>query len=246
MSKVVFVRHGESVWNKKNIFTGWTDVKLTKEGEKGAREAGKLLKEKGFNFDIAFTSFLNRANKTLELVLKEMEQNIPIEKSWRLNERHYGALQGLNKKETAKEEGEERVFKWRRGYTVRPPGLSQDDMRHPANDSLYKDVSKELLPNTESLEDMLARTLPFWEEEVIPEIRAGKNILIVGHGTNIRGMRKYLEGISDKDIESVEIPYTTPLVYEFDGAANVLRHYYLGNTEKRNKTIEEIKEQSKL
>lgn len=246
MPKVVFVRHGESVWNKKNIFTGWTDVELTKEGEKGAREAGKLLKEKGFNFDITFTSFLNRANKTLELILKEMGQNIPIKKSWRLNERHYGALQGLNKKETAKKEGEERVFRWRRGYAVRPPNLAQDDPRHPANNPLYRSVPKELLPNTESLEDMLARTLPFWEEEIVPEIKTGKNILIVGHGTNIRGMRKYLEGISDKDIESVDIPYTTPLVYEFDSNANVLNHYYLGDAEKRSKTIKEIKEQSKL
>ncbi len=245
MSKVVFLRHGESVWNKKNIFTGWTDVELTEAGEDGAREAGKLLKEKGFIFDVAFTSFLGRANKTLELVLKEMDINIPVEKSWRLNERHYGALQGLNKREIAKERGEDVVFKWRRSYKERPPKLSEDDPRHSSNDSICSSIERGELPNAESLEDMILRTLPYWREVVVPKIKEGKDILIVGHGTNIRGMRKYLENISDKDIEDIDIPYTTPLVYEFDENVNILHHYYLGDEDKINKTIDEIKGQIK-
>ncbi len=246
MSKVVFLRHGESVWNKKNIFTGWTDVELTKKGEMSARNAGKLLKEKGFSFDIAFTSFLSRANKTLELVLEEMGIDIPVEKSWCLNERHYGALQGLNKKEVAKERGEDVVFKWRRGYKERPPKLSIDDKRHPIHDPSCTTIEKEKLPSTESLEDMIARTVPYWKEAVVPKITEGKNILIVGHGTNIRGMRKYLENISDKDIENIDIPYSTPLVYEFDEDLNIIHNYLLVEVKEINNAINDARNQAKI
>lgn len=243
---VVFLRHGESIWNKQNIFTGWTDVPLTDLGRVQAREAGRLLKENGFHFDLACTSFLKRANETLAIVLDELGEHPPIRRSWRLNERHYGALQGLNKKETAKRVGEEQVFAWRRGYDIRPPELDPSDPRHPANDPLYRDVDRALLPGAESLKDMVERTIPFWKEVVVPEIGKGKNILIVGHGTNIRGMRKYLEGISDEEIASVDIPYAVPLVYELSFKGDVINSSYLGDKEYREKLIRGIKEQIRI
>ena len=225
--RLVLLRHGESVWNKENRFTGWTDVDLSENGVKEAENAGKLLKEKGFTFDVSFTSVLKRANRTLEIVLKEMNLNIPVNYSYRLNERHYGALQGLNKDAMRKKFGEEQVHIWRRSYDVRPPELTKDDERYPGNDPKYKDLIQEELPLTECLKDTLERVLPYYNNEIKKHLENKENVLVVAHGNSLRSIIKYLENISDDDIMSVEIPTGVPYVYELDDNLNIKEKYFL-------------------
>lgn len=225
--KLVLLRHGESEWNKENRFTGWTDVDLSENGVKEAEDAGKLLKEKGYTFDIAFTSVLKRANRTLEIVLKEMNIDIPVHYSYRLNERHYGALQGLNKDEMKKKFGEKQVHIWRRSYDVRPPELTKDDERYPGNDPKYKDLTPEELPLTECLKDTLERVLPYYNNEIKKHLENKENVLVVAHGNSLRSIIKYLENISDEDIMSVEIPTGVPYVYELDDNLNIKEKYFL-------------------
>ena len=225
--KLVLLRHGESEWNKENRFTGWTDVDLSENGVKEAEDAGKLLKEKGYTFDIAFTSVLKRANRTLEIVLKEMNLDIPVHYSYRLNERHYGALQGLNKDEMKKKFGEKQVHIWRRSYDVRPPELTKDDERYPGNDPKYKDLIPEELPLTECLKDTLERVLPYYNNEIKKHLENKENVLVVAHGNSLRSIIKYLENISDADIMSVEIPTGVPYVYELDDNLNIKEKYFL-------------------
>ena len=225
--KLVLLRHGESEWNKENRFTGWTDVDLSEEGIKEAENAGKLLKEKGFTFDISFTSVLKRATKTLDIVLKEMNLDIPVHYSYRLNERHYGALQGLNKDEMRKKFGEEQVHIWRRSYDVRPPKLTKDDERYPGNDPKYKDLTPEELPLTECLKDTLERVLPYYNNEIKKHLENKENILVVAHGNSLRSIIKYLENISDEDIMNVEIPTGVPYVYELDDNLSIKEKYFL-------------------
>lgn len=230
MNKIVLLRHGESTWNKENRFTGWTDVELSEKGVAEAHEAGKLLKKEGFNFDLVFTSVLKRANKTMEFVLEEMGlQNLPVKKSWRLNERHYGALQGLNKSETAAKYGEDQVKIWRRSYDIQPPALTKDDERYPGKDPMYKDLNENELPLTECLKDTVERFLPYWEKEIAPEVKVGKNVLIVAHGNSLRALVKYLDNISDDEITGLNIPTGVPLVYELDENLKPVKHYYLGD-----------------
>lgn len=225
--KLVLLRHGESVWNKENRFTGWTDVDLSENGVKEAENAGKLLKDKGYTFDVSFTSILKRANRTLEIVLKEMNLNIPVYYSYRLNERHYGALQGLNIDEMRKKFGEEQVHIWRRSYDVRPPELSKDDERYPGNDPKYKDLTPEELPLTECLKDTLERVLPYYNNEIKKHLEKKENVLVVAHGNSLRSIIKYLENISDEDIMNVEIPTGIPYVYELDDNLTIKEKYFL-------------------
>lgn len=225
--KLVLLRHGESVWNKENRFTGWTDVDLSENGVKEAENAGKLLKDKGYTFDVSFTSILKRANRTLEIVLKEMNLNIPVYYSYRLNERHYGALQGLNKDEMRKKFGDEQVHIWRRSYDVRPPELSKDDERYPGNDPKYKDLTPEELPLTECLKDTLERVLPYYNNEIKKHLENKENVLVVAHGNSLRSIIKYLENISDEDIMNVEIPTGIPYVYELDDNLTIKEKYFL-------------------
>ena len=220
--KLILLRHGESLWNMENRFTGWTDVDLSKMGVEEAINAGKILLKNNITFSVAFSSVLLRANKTLDLVLKEMNLSVPVYYSYRLNERHYGALQGLNKDETKKKYGEEQVHIWRRSYDVRPPELTYDDPRYPGNDPKYKDLSKEELPLTECLKDTLNRVLPYYNSEIKKHLLNGENVLIVAHGNSIRSIIKYIENISDEDIMSVEIPTGVPYIYEFDNDLNVI------------------------
>lgn len=227
MIKLVLLRHGESVWNKENRFTGWTDVDLSEKGILEAKQAGVTLKAKGFTFDIAFTSVLKRAIETLEIVLEEMKlEKIPIIKSWYLNERHYGALQGLNKSETAEKYGKEQVAVWRRSYAIAPPLLTKDDPRYPGQDPLYKDIKKEELPLGESLKDTVERFLPYWQSEIVPLLKKNQRVLIVAHGNSLRALVKHLDGISDDDIVNLEIPTGIPLVYELDESLKPLKSYY--------------------
>ena len=224
MIKVVLVRHGQSVWNLENRFTGWTDVSLSENGIKEAIDAGKVLKNKGFSFDIAYTSLLKRANDTLDYILKELDEtDIPINKSWRLNERHYGALQGLNKKETALKYGDEQVHIWRRSYDVKPPALDDNDERYIE----MKDKYSEYIPYTECLKDTVSRVIPYWDEEILPNIKRGKRVIIVAHGNSLRGLIKYLDNISDEDIVNLEIETGNPICYELDDNFKPIRHYYL-------------------
>lgn len=225
--KLVLLRHGESVWNKENRFTGWTDVDLSEKGVKEAENAGKLLKDKGYTFDVSFTSILKRANRTLEIVLKEMNLNIPVYYSYRLNERHYGALQGLNKDEMRKKFGDEQVHIWRRSYDVRPPELSKDDERYPGNDPKYKDLTPEGLPLTECLKDTLERVLPYYNNEIKKHLENKENVLVVAHGNSLRSIIKYLENVSDEDIMNVEIPTGIPYVYELDDNLTIKEKYFL-------------------
>ena len=225
--KLVLLRHGESVWNKENRFTGWTDVDLSEKGVKEAENAGKLLKDKGYTFDVSFTSILKRANRTLEIVLKEMNLNIPVYYSYRLNERHYGALQGLNQDEMRKKFGDEQVHIWRRSYDVRPPELSKDDERYPGNDPKYKDLTPEELPLTECLKDTLERVLPYYNNEIKKHLENKENVLVVAHGNSLRSIIKYLENISDEDIMNVEIPTGIPYVYELDDNLTIKEKYFL-------------------
>ena len=228
MIKVVFVRHGKSTWNVENRFTGWTDVDLAPEGVAEAREAGRLLEHFGYEFDLAFTSVLKRAIRTLWVVQDVIDAMwLPVGVDWRLNERHYGALQGLNKAETAAEYGAEQVHRWRRGYAIRPPELAETDPRVPWNDRRYAGVPRQRIPRSESLADTMERVLPCWNDAILPSIAAGKRVLVVAHGNSLRALIKHLQGISDEAIMGVEVPTGVPLVYEFDDQMQVLRHFYL-------------------
>jgi 2,3-bisphosphoglycerate-dependent phosphoglycerate mutase len=230
MYKVVLLRHGESEWNKENRFTGWTDVPLSEKGTCEARTAGVQLRQDGFSFDRAFTSVLKRAIKTLWLVLEEMdEMYIPTDFSWRLNERHYGGLQGLNKAETAKKYGDDQVKIWRRSYDVRPPLLERGDERHPARDPRYKYLSPDETPVGECLADTVERVVPYWRDVIAPEIKSGRRIIIAAHGNSLRALVKHLDDISEKDILELNIPTGIPLVYELDGDLNPISHEYLGD-----------------
>ena len=224
MIKLVLVRHGQSLWNLENKFTGWTDVDLSENGVNEAKEAGRVLKEKGFTFDVAYTSVLKRANRTLDLILNELgETNIPIYKSWRLNERHYGALQGLNKKETADKYGDEQVHIWRRSYDVQPPALKDDDERFISMQGLYN----EYIPHTECLKDTVERVIPYWKSDILPRLKEGKKIIIVAHGNSLRGLMKYLDNMSDEDVVNLEIETGNPICYELDDNFKPIKHYYL-------------------
>lgn len=228
MIKLVIVRHGESQWNLENRFTGWTDVELSKKGVQEAIEAGKILKEKGFTFDIAFTSVLKRANDTLSLILKELgEENIPIQYSYKLNERHYGALQGLNKEETKQKYGEEQVQLWRRSTKVLPPSLTEDDPRYPGNDVKYRDLPKEVLPLTENLELTIQRVLDYWNSEIVKELQNHKQVIIVAHGNSLRALMKYLDNLSEEETIKLEIETGNPICYELDDDLQPICHYYL-------------------
>jgi 2,3-bisphosphoglycerate-dependent phosphoglycerate mutase len=230
MKKIVLLRHGESTWNKENRFTGWTDVDLTPKGLQEAQNAGQLLREHGFAFDIAYTSVLKRAIRTLWIVLDEMNQMwVPIQHTWRLNERHYGALQGLNKAETAAKYGDEQVLIWRRSYDVRPPALTTDDDRYAAADPRYKNLTHGEIPLTECLKDTVARFLPYWNEVIAPQVQAEKSVIIVAHGNSLRALVKYLDNVSDEEILNCNIPTGIPLVYELDDNMKPIRNYYLGN-----------------
>ncbi|MGE5837367.1 MAG: 2,3-diphosphoglycerate-dependent phosphoglycerate mutase [Acidobacteriota bacterium] len=242
--RVVLLRHGESTWNKENRFTGWTDVDLSDKGCEEARESGRLLAEQQMRFDIAYTSVLTRAIRTCWIVLDELDLLwIPMEKDWRLNERHYGALQGLNKAETAARHGEEQTKIWRRSYDIPPPPLSPDDERHPSRDPRYASLSPRELPSTESLKDTVARFLPYWTETIAPAIRAGRRILITAHGNSLRALVKYLDRISDDDIVALNIPTGIPLVYELDASLRPERHYYLGDPEAAQRAAEAVAKQ---
>ncbi len=232
MKKIVLLRHGESTWNKENRFTGWTDVGLSEKGMQEALEGGRLLKKEGFVFDIAITSVLKRAIKTLWIVLEEMDQMwIPVYNTWRFNERHYGALQGLNKLEMVDRFGAEQVHLWRRSYDVRPPALTSEDERFPGHDPRYASLTKEELPLTECLKDTVARALPYWHETVAPMVREGKRVIVSSHGNSLRALVKYLDNIPDHEIVGLNIPTGIPLVYELNDDLTPIRHYYLGDPE---------------
>ena len=228
MIKLVLVRHGQSEWNLENRFTGWTDVELTEQGMKEAEDAGIALREQGFHFDLAYTSVLKRAEHTLDLILKEMgEENIEIKRNWRLNERHYGALQGLNKDETKEKYGAEQVLLWRRSTDVRPPELDVIDPRYPGNDPKYKDLTEDELPKTENLIDTIKRVTQYWNSDIEKSLKEGKNVIIVAHGNSLRGLMKYLDNISDEDIIKLEIQTGNPICYELDDNLKPIRHYYV-------------------
>jgi 2,3-bisphosphoglycerate-dependent phosphoglycerate mutase len=244
--KLVLIRHGESDWNRENRFTGWTDVDLSDKGTEEAREGAEVLKREGFVFDVAYTSVLKRAIRTLWIVLDGMDLMwIPVYRSWRLNERHYGALQGLNKAETAAKFGEAQVKIWRRSYDVPPPVLEESDPRYPGRDPRYASLSKGELPLTECLKDTVARFLPLWHNTIAPEIRSGKRVLIAAHGNSLRALVKYLDNISEKDIVELNIPTGMPLVYELDDDLKPLKHYYLGDPEKVKAAMEAVAAQGK-
>jgi 2,3-bisphosphoglycerate-dependent phosphoglycerate mutase len=246
MYKVVLLRHGESIWNKENRFTGWYDVDLSDKGRHEAAQAGKLLKKEGFKFDIAFTSVLKRAIRTLWLALSEMDRMwIPVERSWKLNERHYGALQGLNKAETAEKYGDDQVLVWRRSYDTRPPALEITDERYPGSDPRYANLTKEELPLAECLKDTVDRFLPYWHETIAPTIKSGKNVLIAAHGNSLRALVKYLDNVSDEDIVGMNIPTGMPLVYELDENLKPTNRYYLGDPEAVEKAMAAVAAQGK-
>jgi len=247
MKKLVLLRHGESVWNEENRFTGWTDVDLAEEGIKEAHKAGETLKKEGFTFDVAFTSVLKRAIRTLWIVLDEMDLMwIPVYRSWRLNEKHYGALQGLNKKETALKYGEEQVLKWRRAYDVQPPPLEKTDERYPGQDPKYKDLGPEDIPATECLKDTVERFLPYWKGTIIDQIKEGKRVLVAAHGNSLRALVKYLDDMSDEAIVALNIPTGIPLVYELDDYLKPVKHYYLGDPEAVKKAMDQVASQGKV
>lgn len=232
MYTLVLIRHGQSQWNKENRFTGWTDVDLTEQGAKEARQAGELIKAEGLSFDVAYTSYLKRAIRTLWHVLDVTDQMwLPVERHWRLNERHYGALQGLNKAETAAEHGEEQVHIWRRSYTTPPPALALDDPRHPSHEARYAALSAEDLPASECLADNVARTIPYWESTIAPQLKAGKKVLVVAHGNSLRSLVKHLEGISDDDIIGLNIPTGAPRLYTLDADLKPIEVRYLGDAD---------------
>lgn len=232
MHKLVLLRHGESTWNQENRFTGWTDVDLSEKGRKEAAEAGRLLKEGGYTFDVAFTSVLKRAIRTLWSTLDILDLMwIPVTKNWRLNERHYGALQGLNKAETAAKHGDAQVKIWRRSYDIPPPALTQDDERHSGRDPRYATLRPEEIPLTESLKDTVARFLPYWHDTIAPAVKSGRRVIIAAHGNSLRALVKYLDNVPDDEIVELNIPTGIPLVYELDDALKPIRHYYLGDPE---------------
>jgi 2,3-bisphosphoglycerate-dependent phosphoglycerate mutase len=246
MIKLVLLRHGESIWNKENLFTGWTDVDLSDQGKVEAKQAGELLKAEGFSFDVAFTSVLKRAIRTLWITLDELDLMwIPVEHSWRLNERHYGALQGLNKAQTAAKYGDEQVLVWRRSYDVPPPALEETDPRSPGSDPRYRELSPSELPLTECLKDTVARFLPYWHQTIVPAIQSGKKAIIAAHGNSLRALVKYLNDISDHEIVGLNIPTGVPLVYELDGQLKPLRHYSLGDAEAVAKAAAAVANQCK-
>jgi len=246
MYKLVLLRHGESTWNKENRFTGWTDVDLSERGVQEAKEAAKLLKEGGYTFDIAYTSVLKRGIRTLWIVLDEMDLMwIPVYRSWRLNERHYGALQGFFKSEMAKEVGEEQVLIWRRSYDTPPPALKTSDPRYPGNEAKYGDLTADELPLTECLKDTVARVLPYWHEVISPTIKSGKKVLISAHGNSLRALVKYLDNMSDEEVVALNIPTGIPLIYELDDDLKPITHYYLGDQEEIQKAIEAVASQGK-
>jgi 2,3-bisphosphoglycerate-dependent phosphoglycerate mutase len=246
MKKIVLLRHGESVWNKENLFTGWTDVDLSEQGRVEAKEAGAVLKKEGYSFDVAFTSVLKRAIRTLWTVLDEMDRMwVPVHRDWRLNERHYGALQGLNKAETAAKYGEAQVKIWRRSYSIPPPALEVTDPRYPGNDPRYKHLTREQLPLTECLKDTVARFLPCWHEKIAPSVQAGKQVLITANGTSLRALVKYLDDVSEEEIIGLNIPTGVPLVYELDDALRPLRHYYLGDAKRVEQAMAAVASQGK-
>ena len=246
MINLVLLRHGQSTWNKENRFTGWIDVPLTKHGIAEAKDAAKVMKEKGYTFDVVFTSVLKRATHTTDIVLEGMGlKKIPVHKSWRLNERHYGALQGLNKSEMAAKYGEERVLKWRRSYGIKPPTLEENDKRYPGNDSLYKKLDKKDLPLTESLKDCVSRVKPYWKETIAPALEDGQKVLVSASGNSLRALVKIIDKISDKDIVNFNIPTGVPLVYELDGNLKPIKHYFLGDKKEIERRIMEVAAQGK-
>ena len=232
MKKLVLLRHGQSLWNKENRFTGWTDVDLTEQGRAEAREAGRLLSQEGFAFDVAHTSVLKRAIRTLWIALDEMDAMwVPVHRSWRLNERHYGALQGLNKAETAEKHGMDQVQIWRRSYDTPPPPLERSDERYPGQDRRYESLAESDLPLTECLKDTVARFLPHWKDVIAPDVASGKSVIIAAHGNSLRALVKYLDDVSDEDIVGLNIPTGVPLIYELDDDLRPIRHYYLGDAD---------------
>lgn len=244
MHILVMIRHGESEWNKANLFTGWTDVELSENGWNEAHQGGRLLKEEGLSFDICYTSYLKRAIHTASAVLGELDEEwIPVVKDWRLNERHYGALQGLNKSETAAKYGAEQVRIWRRSFDIQPPALDPADERNPALQKMYRNVEKSLLPLTESLKDTIARVVPYYENVIKKDMEAGRNVLIAAHGNSLRALVKYLDGISDDDIVGINIPTGVPLVYELDDDLKAISHRYLGDEEELEAKIQSVAKQ---
>ena len=246
MIKIVLLRHGESTWNRENKFTGWTDVPLTEKGIEEAEESGQILKKEGYTFDVVFTNVLKRATETTKIVLKEMDlTQILVYESWRLNERHYGALQGLNKSEMTKKFGEEQVLKWRRSYDIRPPALTKGDKRYSGNDPKYKDLDEEDIPLTESLKDTVVRVLPYWEDDIISELKTGKKVLISASGNSLRALVKIIDNISNKEIVHFNIPTGVPLVYELDKNFKAVKHYFLGDPKEIEKKINAVAAQGK-
>jgi 2,3-bisphosphoglycerate-dependent phosphoglycerate mutase len=246
MHKIVLLRHGESVWNKENRFTGWTDVDLSEKGLEEARDAGVLLKKEGFTFDLAHGSVLKRAIRTMWIVLNELDLTwIPQQLSWRLNERHYGSLQGLNKAEMATRYGAEQILVWRRSYDTPPPALERNDERYPGNDRRYASMDPADIPVTECLKDTVARFLPHWNDVIAPQVKSGKRVLVAAHGNTIRALVKYLDNVSEKDIVELNIPTGIPLVYELDDAMKPLRHYYLGDPEKAKQAAAAVAAQAR-
>ncbi len=246
MIKLVLLRHGESTWNKENRFTGWTDVDLTEKGIEEARTAAQLMKEQGLVFDVALTSVLKRAIRTLWIVLDEMDLMwIPVHRSWRLNERHYGALQGLNKAEMAAKFGEEQVLLWRRSYDVLPPALDKNDERYPGHDPRYRDLTESELPLVECLKDTVARFLPYWHEVIVPTIKSGEKVIIAAHGNSLRAIVKYLDNVPDEEIVGLNIPTGIPLVYELEDDLRPIRHYYLGDPEELKQRMQSVADQGK-
>jgi 2,3-bisphosphoglycerate-dependent phosphoglycerate mutase len=246
MKRLVLLRHGESIWNKENRFTGWTDVDLSEKGSQEAKKAGELLKQEGFVFDLAYTSVLKRAIRTLWIVLDEMDLIwIPVYNSWRLNERHYGALQGLNKSETAAKYGEEQVLIWRRSYDIAPLALDKQDPRYPGNDPRYKSLDQKDLPLTECLKDTVTRFLPYWHEVIAPVVKSGKRVIIAAHGNSLRALVKYLDNISEEKIVNLNIPTGIPLVYELDDYLKPIKSYYLGDPEAVKKAMDAVANQGK-
>ncbi len=244
--KLVLLRHGQSEWNLENKFTGWTDVDLTEKGEAEAKNAGKLIKNEKNKIDLVFTSLLKRAINTMNICLSNMDHNNPeIFQDWRLNERHYGSLQGLNKSETAEKYGDDQVLIWRRSYDIKPPELDQDDDRHPRFDKKYENLDSKILPSSECLKDTVERFLPYWEETISPNVKNGKKVMIVAHGNSLRALVKHLDKISDDKILGLNIPTGTPLVYELDEDLNPLKNYYLGNQDEINEKINSVASQGK-
>jgi len=246
MFKLVLLRHGESTWNKENRFTGWTDVDLSEKGTQEARQAGRILKQRGYIFDLAFTSVLKRAVRTLWIVQDEMDLMwIPVKKSWRLNERHYGALQGLNKSETARKFGEEQVLVWRRSYDIPPPSLDKRDPRSPVGDPRYLGLKREQLPMSESLKDTYRRCLPYWHKSIAPAVKAGKKVIVSAHGNSLRALVKYLDGVSDEAIVALNIPTGIPLIYELDRGLKKINSYYLASEQELEKARKAVADQGK-